>query len=341
MARRCRRDRPLMIFARTSALAKRSHLRVLVAVFLFVFCAGQSQAQFKEAPQDKGARLDREATTRIKIGVVVKATGTTHHAIATAPIPIEWPEQRVQIVNEEVSPQVKNVSYRQVGAGGVKQMVVEIPQLLAGQEAKALITFEVTRNALAAPPDTSIFKIPKKLDRQLTVFIGTSPYIESRHPKIIAAAKEALSGHEEDTDWQKVEAIYDWTRTNIVQKSSELKGAARTLYEKEGDVDELPSVFIALCRSQKIPTRTVFVHGHCYAEFYLEDDDGQGHWFPCQVSGVRSFGSIAETRPILQKGDNFKNPENPKERQRLVTEYFTAMGRGGKPQVTFVSELVQ
>jgi hypothetical protein len=316
-------------------------VRALLAAVVVVLCAGSALAQFKETPQGKGVRLDRESTTRIKIGVVVKATGTTHHAIATAPIPIEWPEQRVQIVSEEVSPQVKNLSYRQVGGGGVKQMVVEIPQLLAGQEAKALITFEVTRNALAAPSDTSVYKIPKKLDRQMQVYIGTSPYIESRHPKIIAAAKEAVSGHEEDTDWQKVEAIYDWTRANIVQKSGELKGAARALYEREGDIDELSSVFIALCRAQKIPARTVFLQGHCYAEFYLEDDDGQGHWFPCQVSGVRSFGSIDETRPILQKGDNFKNPENPKERQRLLTEYFTALGRGGKPQVTFVSELVK
>jgi hypothetical protein len=304
-------------------------------------CATSALAQFKEAPQNKGVRLDRESTRRIKIGVIVKATGTTHHAIATAPIPIDWPEQRVQIVSEEISPQVKNLSYRQVGAGGVKQMVLEIPQLLAGQEAKALVTFEVTRHSLAGPLETSLFTIPKKLDRQMQVYVGTSPYIESRHPKVIAAAKAALAGHEEASDWQKVEAIYDWTRENIAQKSGELKGAARVLYEKEGDVDELPSVFIALCRAQKIPARTVFVHGHCYAEFYLEDDEGQGHWFPCQVSGVRSFGSIDESRPIMQKGDNFKNPENPKERQRLVTEYFTAMGRGGKPQVQFVAELVQ
>ena len=80
--------------------------------------------------------------------------------------------------------------------------------------------------------------------------------------------------------------------------------------------------------------------GHCYAEFYLEDDDGKGHWFPCQPAGKRSFGAIDEVRPILQKGDNFKNPENLKERVRFVTEHFSAAGRGDKPNVEFVSELV-
>ena len=41
-----------------------------------------------------------------------------------------------------------------------------------------------------------------------------------------------------------------------------------------------------------------------------------------------------------QAGDNFKNPENLKERQRFVTEYFAAAGRSGKPEVQFISELV-
>ncbi len=83
----------------------------------------------------------------------------------------------------------------------------------------------------------------------------------------------------------------------------------------------------------------MFVLGRCYAEFYLVDDDGKGHWFPCQPAGVRSFGSIDELAPILQKGDSYKNPEK-KERLRFVTNYFNAAGRGGQPDVRFISELV-
>src|SRR5262249_50253135 len=98
------------------------------------------------------------------------------------------------------------------------------------------------------------------------------------------------------------------------------------------------SLFVAMCRVQKIPARTVFVTDHCYAEFYLEDDEGQGHWFPCQPAGSRAFGGIDDVQPILQKGDNFKNPEKPKERLRYVTEYFNPASKGGKPRVTFVCE---
>lgn len=314
-------------------------MRFLTFVLLLSLFPAIAHAQF-DASSAKGPKLDRAATKRIKVGVIVKATGgTLQRVVATAPVPMEWPEQRVSIVHEEVSPVVKGLSYRTIaGGGGVKQMVIEIPQLLAGQEAKALVTFEVTHHVLTAPTDTSIYSIPKKVDRQMIINIGAGPYIESRHPKIVAAAKEAVA--DKETDWQKVEAIYDWARDHVVYKNGALKGAARALYDKEGDADELTSLFIAMCRAQKIPARTVFVEGHCYAEFYLEDDDGQGHWFPCQPAGVRSFGAIDEVRPILQKGDNFKNPENLKERVRFLTEHFSAAGRGDKPNVQFISELV-
>ena len=46
--------------------------------------------------------------------------------------------------------------------------------------------------------------------------------------------------------------------------------------------------------------------GHCYPEFYLCDEHGQGHWFPCQASGTEAFGGIPQHDPILQKGDSFR-----------------------------------
>jgi hypothetical protein len=312
---------------------------LLIGLLVVASGAGGAFAQFKDESSGKGPTLGGETTVRLKRGVMVKAGGNLFRAVATVPVPADWPEQQVRIVAEEVSPSVRNLTYRTItGGGGVKQMVVEIPQLPAGQVAKALVTFEITRRALEPPADTSIYSIPKKLSRDLLLDVGPSPYIESRHPKIIAAARQAIGEHE--TDWQKVEALYDWTRENVAYTNGELKGAVRALIDKQGYTDELTGVFIALCRVHKIPARTVFVPGHCYAEFYLEDDEGQGHWFACEVAGDRSFGGITNMQPILQKGDNFKNPENPKERLRWLKEYFHAAGRGGSPQVKFVSEPV-
>ena len=43
-------------------------------------------------------------------------------------------------------------------------------------------------------------------------------------------------------------------------------------------------------------------------------------------------------KPILQKGDNFRDPERPRESMRYLSEYLT--GAGGKPKVKFIRELV-
>ena len=314
-------------------------MRTVLAGLLLVLLPGSAWAQFKDALPSKGPTLGKETTVRVRLGVIVQASGQLFRAVATVPVPDEWPEQRVTIIKEDVTPNVKNLGYKTItGGGGSKLMVVEIPQLAAGQEAHALVTFEVTRRGIGAPVDTAILTIPKKLSRPLMIDVGPSPFIESRHPKIIAAAKEAAG--ESESAWKKVEALYDWTRNNVTYKNGGLKGAVRALHDKEGYTDELTSLFIALCRVHKVPARTVFVPSHCYAEFYLEDDEGRGHWFPCQVAGVRSFGTIDDVRPVMQKGDNFSNPENPKEKLRWVKEYFHASARGANPKVKFVSEPV-
>jgi hypothetical protein len=87
----------------------------------------------------------------------------------------------------------------------------------------------------------------------------------------------------------------------------------------------------------------VWVQGHCYPEFYLVDAKGKGYWFPCQAAGTRAFGGIPEHRPILQKGDNFRDPDRPKEPLRYVNEFVkgSAVKGGGKPRVEFVRELVE
>jgi len=312
---------------------------VRAAILVCVFST-PAWAQFKTETAVGGPRLDHTSTQRFKVGIIIKAVGGSCKSIvATAPVPVDWPEQQVKVIEEDVSPSVGNVRYRMLG-GTVKQMLVEIPSLGRGQEAKALVTLEISRSTLAPPEDVSVYLIPKRVPRELNIFLGPSPQIESRHPKIVTLAKEIVEGKE--TAWAKVEAIYDWVREHVEYKNGALKGAVKALQDKSGDCEELSSLFIALCRASKIPARTVWVPGHCYPEFYLVDDKGKGHWFPCQAAGTRAFGGIAEQRPILQKGDNFKDPERPRERQRYLSEFVKGSGKkgGGQPKVTFVRELI-
>jgi hypothetical protein len=84
------------------------------------------------------------------------------------------------------------------------------------------------------------------------------------------------------------------------------------------------------------------VQGHCYPEFYLQDKSGNGHWFPCQAAGSREFGGIAETRPILQKGDNFKPHPGQKKHQRYLAEFLTGtpVGNATKPSIKPIRQLL-
>ena len=319
---------------------------LLTGISLLAVCfalPGVGLAQFvDDAPEGTGGSSYSEETTKqtMEIGIIVQAAGgPVKGLIGTIPVPMDWPEQRVVIVKEDISSTVRKVKYRMLN-GTVKQMEIEIPSLPPGAQAKAVITFEITRRVINVPQETSQFRIPEKLDSRLRKYLAPSPMIETRHQKIRSLAEEATAGAE--SDWAKVEAIYDTMRDKVELTSRKLQGAVATLEAGTGDVEDMTNVFIAMCRASKIPARTVWVRGHCYPEFYLTDADGKGYWFPCEASGDRSFGGIADQRVIFQKGDNFRVP-GQKKPVRYVPEHLKGKGRGnqGTPKIQFVRKLLQ
>jgi hypothetical protein len=220
-------------------------------------------------------------------------------------------------------------------------MLIKIPFLQKGAEARALVTFEVRTRPILAPKETSDLRPPKKPDRDIKRFLGKSPFIESGNYKIRRTVREITRDLADDvTAWESVEAIYDYVQANIEYEEGDDKSAVRTLRDGVGDCYSMSALFVALCRTNKVPARMVWVHNHCYPEFFLEDEAGTGYWFPCQVAGARAFGEMPETRPILQKGDSFKIPERPKELLRYASDWASgSKGRGGgEPQIKFVRE---
>ncbi len=309
------------------------------AVCLLAVAASPARAQFED-PKTPGAKLDKTVVEKLRVGMTVTAMGGPCAGIvATMPVPTEWPEQKVTILKEDSSPTVRKIEYRILAGGAVKQMIVHVPTLPSGEECHAYVTFEIVRRTVLPPEDKSIFKIaahPEK-EKEAANFLGPSPYIESQNPKIQKLAKEAAEGKD---DWAKVEAIYDTVGQKLTYKAGELKGALKGLNDGFGDCEEYSSLFIAMCRAEGIPARTIWVPSHCYSEFYMVDKDGKGYWLPCQSAGTKSFGGIPETRPILQKGDNFHDPDRPKDKLRYVSEFLKgAMKKGsGKPSVKFLCE---
>ncbi len=313
--------------------------RMALALALALSSCSTAWAQFQEAPAGNGPRYGQpHRVQKYQVGVIIEADGGPCRGLfATVPVPIEWPEQEVRVLNEEATPEVKRVRFRMV-EGTVKQMLIEIPMLPAGAEAKALLTLEIVKKPVLPPEDTSIFVLPKRVPRDLQKYLGPSPYIESRHPEIRDLAKELVP--EDANAWETVEAIYDGVRERVTYKNGPLKGALEALRDGDGDCEELSSLFIAVCRAADIPARTVWVPGHCYPEFYLEDESGEGYWFPCQAAGTRAFGEMPDERPILQKGDNFRVAEKPRDPQRYVAEFLKGLPYpgSGKPKVKFVRQ---
>lgn len=286
---------------------------------------------------------------RWQLGLIVQATGSCTDIQATVPVPLDWPEQQVREVDKpELSAQVSPLRYRVLPPGGVKLMLITIPYLAAGETATAVVTFEITKRSLVSGvADTAGWRIPAKPDSRLRPYLGASPLIESKHPEIQRLASELVAG--QATDWEKVKAIYDGMRARVRYKfDPKLESAVTALKKGEGDCGELTSLFIALCRAQKIPARTVWVipsqsvqeTGHCYPEFYLEDEAGRGRWFPCQAAGDSQFGEISEVRPILQKGDNFQVSGKGKP-LHFAAQTFQARDAKANPRVQWVQKHIE
>ncbi|MEE8452440.1 MAG: transglutaminase-like domain-containing protein [Thermoguttaceae bacterium] len=309
----------------------------LIGTILLFGTATSASAQFIEG-DPQGTPMGESRLQRMQVGITVSATrGACNGVTCYTAVPIEWPEQQVKIVDEEITPNAR-VRYVSVGETA-KMMEVRVATLRPGEEAKAIVTFEI-RRSMQLPPDeadTNAYVIPdsKSMGRDVRIFLAPSPKIESRDRKIRALANEI--GADREKAWDRVEAIYDWVRDNVEYKNGPLKGALAALNSGTGDCEELTSLFIAICRAADIPARTVWVQGHCYPEFYLADADDKGHWFPCQAAGTRAFGGIPEFRPVLSKGDSFRPPYDRREIQRYPADH--CFGSGGQPRVKFTRKM--
>ena len=307
------------------------------AIVLLVAPTLSAQNTSKEVSEN-GVSFGAEQIAHWRVGLVVKATkGPMQHVMATIPVPIAWPEQEVKLVKEEVT---RGVQISKKDLGGVRQLMIRMPAIPHGRTAQAVFTYQVSRKEVLGPKDTSQFVVPKSAPRAVKRWLNPSPYIESRDSKTKSLSRDAI--REVEGAWEQVEAIYDLVREKVEYKEGKIKTSSQALRDGHGDCEELTSLFIAMCRASKIPARMVWVPDHCYPEFFLMDKEGQGHWFPCQAAGTRSFGGMPEMRPILQKGDNFKVHGKTKP-QRYVSEWVAAKPvRGsGKPKVNFIFEYVQ
>ena len=271
--------------------------------------------------------------TRWKIGTkIVTGSGRATDVLITFPVPSNWPEQTVTIAEEDIPVEYGNVRPRTLPSG-VEQVVVQFPVVPANEVVEVSYTLDIVNRAIAAPSEPQAFVLPRHTKKEVKPFLAASKNVNYQNSKLRNLAKEIIAEHE--SAWNKTAAIYDWVRENIEVEDTEFHSATHTLKNRSGTNEDKTFLFVAMCRSVKIPSRIVFAKGSSYAEFMLQGPvkDDPLHWFPCDVSGVREFGELSEPRVILQKGDGMKVPEK-KHAQKYVAEYVSCKGNV-KPRVGF------
>lgn len=302
----------------------------------------ERQERSKAAEPVLGAA--REQKFRYGMCFEARPGGECTNIFGSIPIPIDWPEQRVRVIEEDF-PNGARIGYRDLKEGGCRELVFKMNRLKAGQKIEASVILEIIRSEQSPPAETASLKIPKRVPKELRIYLRESPYIETDNRHLRKWSKELTEGI--DSDWAKVEAVYRGVREAVKYKEAYVEKSVRGAYAAydtgEGDCEDMSCLFIALLRNLDIPARTVRVPEHCWAEFYLEDADGTGHWYPAQIAGNEALGVSASAQamqPILQKGDAFTLPESPRETTRYVKEIFTGdvVKNGPNPKYEFIQE---
>lgn len=286
-----------------------------------------------------------------EFGIAARARGGPCSGVmGTFPVPSEWPEQSVKVVSESLSPGVR---HKLRSLDSLSQVVIEVAQVAAGNDAECFLTYEIVKRPQQPPTNAQQLVIPEDPPREVKRWLNSGPLIESSHSKIRTLARELTEGHERA--WDQVQAILEGVRQRVQYERSKdkTKGAIGSLRAGKADREDITATFLALCRAVKIPARTVWSMDYCYAEFYLQElsavTDGEladaaekpkkggkamppkGNWYPCVVHDRVELGVCTDPRPILEKGENFKVPEE-KPLQRFVTEHLT-MKSAVKPSI--------
>ncbi len=252
-----------------------------------------------------------------EFGVEVTAEGAAADILATCPIPVNNPEQTIEVIDEFKSDNVSEIKFKDL-SDDARLMFVRVKQLPAGATARAVVRLKIQKKYILPPSETAELYFAQKTTGRFKAFLKESPYIEIKNKKVRAFV-ESIIVDESLTPWQQVESIYDTIRERIEYKfDTIIRSCPEAIEAKHGDCEEMSSLFIAACRLRGIPARAVWIPGHTYPEFYLEDEEGRGFWFPCQLAGTRQFGQMIEDRPILQKGDKFSIPGNSDETRYLM-----------------------
>ena len=296
---------------------------------------GDGHWVWKKPPQDQTGYL-HPRQYELKVGVELIGAGTAGQIMATTPAPVQVPGQEIDRV--QVSKEGCQAALRQL-TPEAGQLILAAPQIVKGQRIAAAAEYRLTLykdyqghtkdRFPAAQPNA------RQLDKALArSYLYDSPGIQARSDEVKDLARRVGGRH--DHPWDRARAFYRWVWDNIRPQVAPYTSVTAALRDRVGDCEEHAAVFVALCRASGIPARLVWVPNHNWAEFYLQDESGRGHWIAAHTSCYSWFGWTGAHELVLQKGDSIAIPEKRRP-QRLLEDWM--QWQGARPQARWLAEL--
>lgn len=300
--------------------------------FVTEVVVGDGKWVWKKPPADaKGFLEPREY--ELAIGVEMQGRGSARSIQASTPVPCALPEQRIDDVRLTTQGCVATI--RKL-APEANQLYLEAPAIFNGQTIRAIAHYRLTLykqyHGFTRDYFPAVQKVPRDIAR---IGLGASPGINTRSTEVANFVRSVLTSSNAHP-WDKALAFFKWTRENMAFQHQNYTSVARAIRNKTGDCEEHATVFIAACRAVGIPARLVLVPSHVWAEFFLSDHNGKGHWIPVHTAAYPWFGWTGAHEVVLHKGDRIRIPEQHR-LMRLVPDWSKWLGKA--PEFRYIAEL--
>jgi len=293
---------------------------------------GDGKWIWNQPPKDQTGYLEPRSF-EVSIGVELQGNGSASRLQATSPVPSEFPEQKlesVEVLTEGCEARVQPL------ASGAAQLEMAASSIAKGQIVRAVAKMKFTLfkqyHAFAKEQFAQQQpKLPADIKRN---YLQDSPGIQTSDGEVRKVAQAIAAEHQHP--WDQAAAITAWIRQTIKAQIGAYTSVTKAMQKKTGDCEEMAAVFVALCRSLQIPARLVWVPNHNWAEFYLTNEKGEGHWIPAHTACYSWFGWTGAHELVLQKGDRIVHPQK-RNTQRLLEDWM--QWQGARPEIRFGGEL--
>lgn len=300
--------------------------------FSVIPVVGDGHWIWKVPPEDETGYLEPRPYD-VSVGIELEGTGSAGEIMATTAAPPAFPEQKI---DEQTIEKVGcTAQIRRLGEGA-GQLFLAAAEISQGQVIRAVARFRMTLFKQFFNYQAEQFPARQRVPAEIRQsYLQDSPGIQVRSRQVRLLAKELTSGTPKHP-FDKARAFAEWVPQHIKPQMGAYTSVTAALDDRRGDCEEMSAVFVALCRAVGIPARLVWIPNHNWAEFYLIDHSGQGHWIPAHTACYPWFGYNGAHELVLQKGDRLMVPERRKQ-VRLLADWMRFSGSA--PKVRYTAEL--